>query len=289
MSLAFRGERSTESVRCALLGPDGLHMRSMAMATPWHDDDLFWQVFRPALFSERAFEAARQDVAELLALTAAPPAAAVLDLCCGPGRHSLELARRGFTVTGVDRTEAYLAEARRRAEEEGLTIELLRADMRQFVRERSFDLAINLFTSFSYFANPGEDRQVAENLYRSLKPGGVLVIELMGREVLARIFQRRDWQPLDDGGFLLQENEVTEHWSWIRSRWILVRAGTTHEQIVQHRLYTATDLAALLRSVGFTDVGLHGSLAGDPYDHQAKRLVAVARKPLAEQQEHIAV
>ena len=144
------------------------------MTNPWHDDDEFWDAFQSTLFTPEHWERAPEQVDALLSLAKPEPSARILDLCCGPGRHSLELARRGFVVTGVDRTERYLAVARARADKEGLKIEFVHADMREFVRPSAFDLVINLYTSFSYFRDPAEDRRVLENIHESLVPGGAI-------------------------------------------------------------------------------------------------------------------
>jgi SAM-dependent methyltransferase len=146
------------------------------------------------------------------------------------------------------------------------------------VRPAAFDAAINLFTSFGYFEDPAEDRQVVDNLFRSLRPGGALVMEMMGKEVLARIFRRSDWQELPDGTLYLQERAVTRDWSWIENRWILIKGGQRREFEVGHRLYDGVALKALLLDAGFESVTLYGALAGVPYDTDARRLVAVARK-----------
>ncbi|MBM4049039.1 MAG: class I SAM-dependent methyltransferase, partial [Planctomycetes bacterium] len=68
---------------------------------PWHEEDAFWQTFAPTMFGEPRWAAAGGEVDSMLALAKLAPGAAVLDLACGPGRHSLELARRGFKVTAV--------------------------------------------------------------------------------------------------------------------------------------------------------------------------------------------
>jgi SAM-dependent methyltransferase len=153
--------------------------------------------------------------------------------------------------------------------------------MRSFVRPESFDAAINLYTSLGYFENIADDRRVADNLFRSLKPGGRLVVEMMGKEVLARIFKPRDWQELPDGSFFLQEREVSQDWAWIQNRWILVRRGEMIEYTIGHRIYDGAGLRELLLSAGFQNVRLYGSLEGQPYDRHAPRLVAVAKKALS--------
>ncbi len=245
--------------------------------TVWHEQDSFWETV--PMFDEHHWQIAPEQVESVISLLGLEPGATVLDLPCGVGRHSLEFARRGFRVTGVDRTEAYLQTARQRAAAEALDVEWLQADMREFVRPEAFDAAINLFTSFGYFEDPQEDRRVAENLYRSLKPGGALVMDVMGKEVLARVFQPRDWQELPDGTFYLQERKVAGNWTWMENRWILLRPdGQRHEYAVGHRIYDGAGLEALLLDTGFPSVAIYGSLDGVPYDTQARRLVAVARK-----------
>lgn len=125
----------------------------------WHEDDAFWEAFGPLMFTEEAWRAAPDEVEALIDLLVLVPSDALLDLGCGVGRHTLELARRGYQVTGVDRTATYLAEAQSRAEEEGLPDRFVAADMRDFVREDTFDAVLSLFTSFSYFEYPEENLQ----------------------------------------------------------------------------------------------------------------------------------
>ena len=93
----------------------------------------------------------------------------MLDLACGPGRHAVALARRGFRVTGVDRTRSYLDAARRRAAEQHLELEFIQEDMRQFERPGYFDVVLSLFSSFGYFDEPQEDRRVLAHLYVSAR------------------------------------------------------------------------------------------------------------------------
>jgi len=243
----------------------------------WHADDRFWERTAPFQFSERRWTAAPEEVERILALLELAEGAAVLDLCCGPGRHSLELARRGFRVTGVDRTARFLEEGRRRAQAEGLTVEFVQDDMRTFRRPEAFDAAINLFTSFGYFDDPREDKQVLQNVHASLKPRGRLLLDVMGKEVLARIFRERDWFE-QDGALFLEERRLSDGWSRIETRWIIVQDGEREEFTLRLRLYSGAELAALLREVGFQRVELFGSLEGKAYDHNASRLVALAQK-----------
>jgi ubiquinone/menaquinone biosynthesis C-methylase UbiE len=246
--------------------------------TTWHEGDEFWHVMAPFLFSQRLWAAAPIEIDQMLQLLDLHPGASVLDLCCGPGRHALELARRGFCVTGVDRTAAYLNMARQRAEEEGLAVEFILEDMRDFCRPQAYHGALLMYTSFGYFEDPAENQQVLLNVQRSLAPGGTLIVDMMGKEVLARIFLERTWSEHEDGVFLLQERKVSRNWSWIENRWIVLDVGRRHEFEVSHWLYSASELVSLLYNAGFGEVDIYGDLEGAAYDHHAKRLVAAARK-----------
>jgi SAM-dependent methyltransferase len=250
---------------------------------PWHEQDRFWELTAIAMFSERLIAAAPQDVADILALLNIQPRmlhppARVLDLCCGVGRHAIEFARLGFQVTAVDRTQAYLDRASARAETEGLAIEFVCADMREFCRAGAYDAVVNLYTAFGYFEDMEEDRRVACNVHRSLVPGGAFVLELMGKEVLARVYQTRDWTEVGDGSLLLQERSLSQDWSWMENRWILVVDGERHEFHLSHRIYSAAELKRLLAECGFAETGAYGDLGGAPYDQTARRLVVVGRK-----------
>ena len=100
----------------------------------WHEQDSFWEIIAPKLFRKDHWENASTEVENIISLLEIDKSAHVLDLCCGLGRHSLELARQGFQVTGVDRTLKYIEEGSRRAKDEGLNVEFLQEDMRNFVR-----------------------------------------------------------------------------------------------------------------------------------------------------------
>jgi SAM-dependent methyltransferase len=251
----------------------------MSMWT-WFADDTLWESLESFLFSQlRSSAITVREAEQILTLVHLPPDAAVLDLCCGPGRHSLEFARRGFQVTGVDRTARYLATARAAATREGLTVEFVQEDMRHFHRPEAFDLALNLFSSFGYFEDMAEDLQVLQHLYASLKPGGQVLLEMVGKEPLARTFQPRTWhRHTERDEYLLEERIVREGWSWIEHHWIWIR-GPEHKVFTFGiRLYSGAELMRILAAAGFSAVQLYGSLAGTPYDHTAQRLVAVATK-----------
>ena len=249
----------------------------MSTQPPWHEQDEFWRAVEPFLFGQRRMAAALAEVEQVIRLAGLQPGLAVLDLGCGIGRRALEFARQGFRVTAVDRTRAYLDTAANAAAAAQLTLEVVEADMRSFRRPGAFDVAVNLFTSFGFFENPDDDRRVARNLFDSLRPGGTLVMEMLGKEILARDYQERNWME-EDGVILLEERKIGQAWSWIENRWILLAGDRRIEVRLSNRLYAAAELLAVLSDAGFVAGEAFGSLAGGPYDHTAKRLVVVAKK-----------
>ena len=188
----------------------------------WYEDDEFWESFAPFFFTPERVESSGAQADGLIKLLGVAPGQSVLDLCCGIGRHSIALAKRGLNVTGVDRTRAFLDRAKASADKDGVPVEWVQDDMRTFKRPKAFDGAVNCVTSFGYFADPAEDLLVARNLHDSLKASARLVIEMKGKEVLARDFHERTWERLPDGALLLQERKLSSGWDWLERRWTFI-------------------------------------------------------------------
>lgn len=247
------------------------------METPrdWHEDDRFWELAEPIMFDENRWLIAQTEVDQILHLVRPPEGSSILDLCCGPGRHSLELGKRGYKMTGVDRTKLYLDRAKSKSGAD--QVEWVHADARDFKRPEAFDYIFNLYTSFGYFADAAEDELVARNMYESLKPGGTLLMHIMGKEIIGKFFQDRDWTEKGDL-ILLDDRRLIPPFAAIENQWTLItpRGRETIGFIV--RLFSASELEALLKRAGFSKVRFFGGLDGMPYDHNARRLVAVAVK-----------
>ncbi len=243
----------------------------------WFNDDAFWETFESYMFTPERIEFARVEVDRMIGLLGIQSGAKILDLCCGAGRHSLEFARRGFDVTGVDRTRAYLDKACAIAATEGLGVAFVEADMREFVRPDTFDAAINVFTAFGYFDDPADDLKVARNLRTSLKPGGRLLLDVNGKETLAAKFRARDWSRRGEA-IILEERRLLDGWKRIESKWTLIRGDERRESTLTLRLYSGAELERVLLEAGFAKVELYGGLKGTPYDETAERLIAIATR-----------
>ncbi|MDR0629742.1 MAG: class I SAM-dependent methyltransferase [Treponema sp.] len=265
----------------------------MAYKKEWFNEERFWEEYAPIMFDSQHWAEVplvADSVTRLAKLnlyddtilretnkTAAGPWA--LDLCCGFGRITLELARRGFAATGVDITQSYLQTAREDAAYEHLDIEFIRMDVRSFSRPQFFDVVTNLYISFGYFENPDDDRQVVQNAYDSLKPGGAFIIETLGKEIAVRDFAEREWFTRA-GLTILTEYTPVDSWAGLKNRWILIKEGEWMERTFTQRLYAASELRRLLLDVGFASVELYGDWNDGVYDNRAQMLIAVGRKSL---------
>jgi SAM-dependent methyltransferase len=244
----------------------------------WFENDEFWRELYPYMFPPERLAAATEQVAQLLALTNFK-GRSVLDLCCGPGRHSVEFAKRGFDVTGVDRTQFLLDRARERAAESGVNVEWVLEDMRKFRRESAFDLVCSMFTSFGYFENPDEDLLVLRNILGSLRPGGIFLIETLGKEGLARIYKDTVCEEFPDGMVVLQRHQIRSDWTRVYNEWSMLKDGSYRTFRFEHTIYSACELKERLLAAGFSEVRVYSDLLGNPYGAEPARVVLVARKP----------
>jgi len=271
----------------------------MRFKLEWFNDDDFWKFYAPIIFDDKRWSevgevadgvtrlAGLSLYGESVTANADTDGPRVLDLCCGMGRITAELSRRGFAATGVDFTAPYLQAAREDAAYESLDIEYVQADVRSFKRPLFFDTAVNLYVSFGYFGDPADDLLVARNAFESLKDGGSFIIETLGKELAVRDFTPGEW--FERAGFtVLTEYEAVDSWAALKNRWILIRNAASGpeaealpariEKTFTQRLYSATELRRLLLETGFSIVEIYGGWDERPYDQDADMLIAVGRK-----------
>jgi len=244
---------------------------------PWFENDEFWIATYPFMFPETSFATAISDVTKIMAISGRRNGA-VLDMACGPGRHAIALAKQGFDVTGVDRTRFLLEKAKQNAEEQHARVTWVLDDMRGFAKPDTFDLALSLFTSFGYFDDMAENQAVLRNLNTSLVPGGVLVMDMMGKERLAKIFQPTTSQSLPNGDLLIERRSIIRNWEMVENQWYVVSGKEVKTFTFRLWVFSAHELKDLLAEAGFSNINIYGDLDGNTYGPDATRLVAFARK-----------
>jgi len=196
----------------------------------------------------------------------------VLDLCCGQGRVSLELARRGFNnVEGVDRSHYLIQRGKTQAKKETLGVKFREGDARKLrYPPDTFDAVMILGNSFGYFETIEDDVRVVKEVFRVLKPWGKLLIDVTDGEYLRRKFQPRSWEWIDKKSFVCRERSLSLDKQRLISREVVthVEKGVVADQFYAERLYTRKSIRELLEKAGFSDVTIHGQISSDSQRNQ---------------------
>ncbi|MER6434376.1 class I SAM-dependent methyltransferase [Streptomyces sp900105245] len=206
-----------------------------------------------------------------------PPRAHVLDVPCGSGRHSLELARRGFQVTGVDVSAEALAFARRTAAAEHLPVTLIQADMKTLPTEVQADAVICMGNSFGYLGHE-DTRRLLAGLHQIVSSGGCLVIDY-GAVAEALLPHLADDLPMSAGGIDAEATNVYDAPCGRLLTSFTFRRGEQEESgtSVQH-VYTAAEVARLTAEAGFTNIRMYGDTDGSAFTLGSHRLLLVAAR-----------
>jgi len=209
----------------------------------------------------------------------------ILDACCGQGRHSLELARRGFkNVEGLDRSHYLIQKAKTTAKKEGLNVRFREGDVRKLpYLPDTFDVVMLLGNSFGYFESIQDDLLVLKELFRVLKPWGKLLIDVSDGDYMKKHYQPRSWEWIDRKHFVCRERSLSLDSQCLISREVIthVEKGVIADQFYAERLYTKEGISKLLKTVGYNDITFHGELMPSSKRNQdlgmmEKRIIATA-------------
>lgn len=204
------------------------------------------------------------------------PGMRVLDVPCGMGRISVELAEAGIEVTGVDQSSTILDEARRAAGERGVNLDLRLGDMRDLPWSVEFDAALCWWGSFGYFDDTG-NADFMRAVARTLKPGARFLIDTQIAESLYPKFQARAWDEVD-GVLILEQRSIDLERGTIDDTWRLYRNGEWDVRHSSIRIYTYRELRNLFLASGFTDVKAFAGQTETPYTFGAGRLVMMGTR-----------
>lgn len=231
-------------------------------------DDWFEQSFREdylLIYQHRDEASADREIANLLEYLPIRKSGRVLDLCCGSGRHSRALARRGYQVVGVDLSPVLLAVAEEQNTLDNLTF--YQYDMRDIPFVSEFDIVVNLFTSFGYFATDEENEQVVRNMAKALKPGGELVIDYLNPAYVKRHLVPASEREVN--GLTIYEQRWIED-GFVKKKIVVhdVEQAQPRQYLEQVRLYDAAQMKQMLSRAGFQNIQLYGDYNFTAYQEQ---------------------
>lgn len=191
----------------------------------------------------------------------------LLDICCGQGRHSLELAKRGFkNVNGLDRSRYLIRLARKRAKNLDSKILFSEGDARKIrLPESSKDCVFVMGNSFGYFEKEEDDIQVLQSIKRVLKSKGKLVLDIVDGEWMSKNFEPRSWEWIDQQHFVNRERSLASDNKRIITREVVTNSdiGVIADQFYAERLYTFDEISEVLKKLGFTNINNAGSLQSE--------------------------
>lgn len=245
---------------------------------PWwsaYFDDEFLRLYRPFLTPEDTL----REVDTVVKILGFRRGEQVLDLACGWGRHAVELARAGYRVSGLDRSESLLRHARGMAAEAGVQVWWVRGDVRELPWSEQFAAVTCFFSSLGYFLSDAEDLRALCSVRDALLPDGAFLMETMHRDLVAREFAERDWWEGEHGEHVWVERQF-DPVEGVSREWLRWQGadGTSGEKFHEIRVRSATEWAALLRRAGLEPEEWYGDWNLDPFTRESERLIVLAKR-----------
>jgi ubiquinone/menaquinone biosynthesis C-methylase UbiE len=211
-----------------------------------------------------------------------PKKGVTLDLCCGTGRHSIILRRKGWNIIGLDLSKNLLTIAKRNMKDEKVDLPLVRADMRCFpFGDQVFDAVICMFTSFGYLPSEDEDIKSFKEIRRVLRKNGKFLLDVANENHVIKVFKETEWA--EYGPFYMVEKRSLDlQESRLMSQWTLIRKDTKEARSLQHnvRLYSFQRLKQMLNKAELTVKEVYGSYDRKKFGSDSTRLIVKAEKTL---------
>ena len=224
-------------------------------------------------------EKSRMQVDFVIEKLGIQPGARVLDLCCGQGRHLLDLMKRGYDVVGVDLSEYMLGKCRESADEQGLKPNLIQSDMRELSFDSEFDAVINMFTSFGYLENEDEDQKVLDGVARALKPGGRFLMDIHNRDAFMAHHVERTYSENSRGEIILEDRQFDPVTGRNNSREITIFSdGRRSERGYSLRIYACTEIVKMLARSGLEVQSIWGGWDSSAFAYASRGMLIIAQK-----------
>lgn len=201
----------------------------------------------------------------------------LLDIGCGFGRHSIELARRGYRVTGVDPAAAMIVEAQKRALRAGVRVEFLQEEGECFTIAEPADGAICLFTSLGQISERGENSGLVHAVFKALKPGGRFLVEVPQRKTAVQQLKLQE-QFGDEEQMTFIRREYDSNRRVVSEEFRIVNANDQARFLLVYRLFDQRELETLLQKAGFAPVAAYGNYQRSALREEDAIMLLVAEK-----------
>ena len=225
------------------------------------------------VYLHRDDASAEREVDALIGLMGLRAGMTVLDVCCGAGRHAAAMARRGMDVTGLDLSEALLAEAGRRPELEG---RLVRSDVREVPFTERFDAVTNLFTSFGYFDDDADNALALNRMAGALRRGGRLVMDHANRRCVEATLVPEDEREVN-GRRLISRRRI-ENDRVIKDMTLELEDGSVREMSERVRLFWPDEIGTMFDAAGVVVDGVYGTFDGGELTEQSDRMIVLGTR-----------
>lgn len=196
----------------------------------------------------------------------------ILDLACGKGRHSVYLNSKGYRVVGVDLSENNIRYANQFANDR---LKFFEHDMREVFRPDSFDVILNLFTSFGYFKNDDENQLAIISAAKSLRHGGLLVLDYMNSE--KAISELHDYTKIEDGIVFNITKTLTD--GFIHKHIKFDFENSSYHFVEKVKALTISNFTTFFEAAQLSILHTWGDYQLSPFDNKTStRLIIVAKK-----------
>lgn len=224
------------------------------------------------LYDHRDGASAKREIAALTGTMQLKRGCRVLDIACGAGRHTAALRDAGYDAVGVDLSEPLLHTAATRPSLRG---RLVRGDIRRLPFSGVFDAAVNLFTSFGYFASDEENAAALRSMASTLRPGGWLALDHAHRAYVERTLEPHTVE--QRGELTITSQRRIENHRVIKQ--VTVDGPDGIERFVEDvRLYHPDEMTALCAAAGLSHVRVVGTFDGHPLDAQSDRMITMGQR-----------
>ncbi len=206
----------------------------------------------------------------------------VLDLGCGTGKMTIELARRGYDMTGIDYSPEMLDIARDSSEKNGFNILWLNQDMREFELYGTVDVTVSCLDCINHITAPSDLDKVFSLVHNYLIPEGLFIFDINGKYKFEKVYSDRSYVMEEDGGVCIWQNFYNEKSKLCDFYITLFKEECSgnyvrYDETQRERMYPLETIKKKLKKSGFEFIGAYSDFEFTPGNDDSERIYIVAR------------